>query len=366
MKEEKKEVLYKVSIYDTLNLQVISPSMRVINYSDKRIFLSDLMGQKIYQTDLSGKLLQELSLTGDNPQQIGAHTYGVACLGDTAIAAIGTNGLYIYDLEGKLINHYPKKISAIRGGSLARRLRIKDIWIDKTPYLICTWFSSLPNEEKSLANSRIDIFRKLKFLSVFNLQQQSYYVDLPFEKNSIFFKNDNRYDDAVCFDYNYSNKMLYSIISPDKYVHIYQVTNKKFNLKKSILLNTEEFELRKISPFGTTYDQMQIYVNSEFRTLDISEDGKYCMISYRTGIPVEEYQRAKSNAEIPQIHKNLNKRYVILLENDEQKSAPIQLPKNVKEVAYFKSPEYILLAPNDFESPNYTSFYVARLEKVQK
>jgi hypothetical protein len=53
------------------------------------------------------------------------------------------------------------------------------------------------------------------------------------------------------------------------------------------------------------------------------------------------------------------------LENDTQTSAPILLPKDVKEVVFFKSIDYILLSTDSFENPDKTSFYVARLEKVQ-
>lgn len=364
-KEKLVKTSYKITIYDTLEVEAIAPSLRIIDYSKTRILFSDLMGQELIQTNLKGKFIEKFRLIGDNPQQVGAYMYGATYLGDTAIASIGTNGLFLYDLSGKLKSTYSKKISTIRGGTLARRYKLIDLHINKNPYIIGTWFSPFKDEEKSLVSKDINIYRRLKFLTIFNLETQKYYIDLPFEKNSIFQKNENRYDDAYCFDYNRVDGLLYSLISPDKNINIYQVTDTGLVLKESILLETQDFELRKVGSFGSPIDPMEIYVNSEFRTLDVSQDGKYCLVSYRTGIPVEEYKRAKSNAEIPQIHKEFNKRYVILLENKKQVSAPIQLPKDVKEVIFFKSLDYVLLSTDSFENPDKTSFYVARLEKIR-
>lgn len=363
--ETKLKTLYKISIYDTLEIEARVPSLRVLDYSDKRLLLTNLMGGEVYQTDFSGKLIHSFNPMGNEPNQVGPYAYGIGYIGDSTISVIGTNGLFQYDLNGKLKSSYQKKINTIRGGSLARRFKLVDCQIDNQPYLIGIWLSPFSEKEKALVNKDYELYKKLKFLTVFNLENQKYYIDLPFEKNSIFVKNANQYDEAYCFDYNASHKTLYTIISPDNYVNIYTLTSEGFKLKKSVELITENFQLRKILPFGNVYEQEQIYVNSEFRTLDVSQDGKYCLVSYRTGIPIEEYRKAKSNAEIPLIHRQFNKRYVILLENDTQTSAPILLPKDVKEVVFFKSIDYILLSTDSFENPDKTSFYVARLEKVQ-
>ncbi|GAB4131376.1 MAG: hypothetical protein Fur0027_18400 [Raineya sp.] len=210
------------------------------------------------------------------------------------------------------------------------------------------------------------IYNQTKFLTLFNINKDKLSVEIPFEKNSIFVAEDKGYLEQHLFDYNKKNKRIYSLISPEKILRVYSQDGKK--LEKSIELNAKEFILRKVHPFGSpqSNEDINMLVNSEFRTLDISEDGNFTLISYQTGIPEEEYKKARTQAEMPNIMRMFNKRYIILLESDEQKSASIMLPKDVYEVVLFKSPEYILLASNDFESPNYTSFYVARLEKVQK
>jgi hypothetical protein len=110
---------------------------------------------------------------------------------------------------------------------------------------------------------------------------------------------------------------------------------------------------------------MNMTVNSEFRALDFSEEENLCLITYKTGIPIEEYKKIDSGSQLPELSKIFNKKYAILLKDGKQISTEFQLPQDAYAVALFKSSSYILLATDSFEIPNKTTFYVSRLEKVQ-
>jgi hypothetical protein len=357
---------YRLVVYDTLNIKNVGQYLFPISYTKDRIALTNLLSSDtIIQSDFNGNILNKFRVRGDSPETVGSTVFCMGYVDDSSIAVISNKGLFLYNLEGKLFFKFLRKNPSRLAGGIARMRRLLSFYEKNEAYILAHWIPFVDEDKFEDINVQKKLYDQTKFLTVFNIQKQTHSFAVPFEPNSIFLTENKGYNEQHLFDYNRENKKIYSLISPEKIVRVYSQDGKK--LEKSIEIYPKEFILRKVHPFGSPQNQedVNMLVNSEFRSIDVSEDGKFTLVSYQTGIPEEEYKKAKAQSEIPNIMRVFNKHYVLLLESDEQKSESILLPQDVYEVALFKSIDYILLATDSFEIPNKTTFYVARLEKVQ-
>jgi hypothetical protein len=359
---------YQLVIYDTLRVEAIGNSIFPTDFTENGFLFVNLMSpDTVYHTDKNGKLLNKFKTLGNDPDHIGNYLYSVGYLSDTSVVVIGSQGMQVVDMQGNVKKTELIHCPFVFWGGIARALRVREYRYKNQTYLLSYWFPFTSSKEDM---HQLSLDRKLyeskKHLTIFNYDTKAFTQVVPFEENSPFLKNKNiNYFEDHFFDY--ANATLYSLISPEQTLYTYEVQGNKIVLKDKIDLFTNNFELREQIAWGQQEKpNSSLYVNSAFRTLDVSSDGRYVLLSYESGIPMEEYKKMQSLSEGQTIDAKFNKRYLILLENNKQNASPIRLPNDVMEVALFKSPDYILLAyEGSFGTEDKTTFYVARLEKVQ-
>jgi hypothetical protein len=358
---------YKLIVTDTLEVEAVGQFFLPIDYAkDKMLFINYLSPDTVFQVSTKGKIINKFKILGKDPNCIGSSLFGLGYIGENNIAAIGKKGINIYDSTGKLL--YKKNLSKnFRAGcGIERKFRIREYFSGADTFLLAQWVPFL--DENSFGNLYKDkkIYNQMRFLTHYSFSKNQYTLQIPFEPKSMFITENKDFGDNHLFDFSSKDMKVYSIISPEKILNIYNVTEKGLQIDKQVPLVTKHFELRQVAPFGGEFDGvMNMTVNSEFRALDFSEEENLCLITYKTGIPIEEYKKIDSGSQLPELSKIFNKKYAILLKDGKQISAEFQLPQDAYAVALFKSSSYILLATDSFESPDKTNFYVARLEKVQ-
>lgn len=362
------EFKYRVIIYDTLQVEALSTALSPIGYIKNRIlFVNQVSPDTIFQTDWSGRLISKFSIAGGEPSKVGPRVYGVDYLGDTVIVAIGVKGVYYYDLNGKLISK--KDLESIyRAGSVSytNRMRVRPYQKDKQTYLVACWIPPITAEKADEFYSIQEKFLQHKGLTNYNTQANTYSLEVPIEEGTIFRNKNEKYNLEISFDVNNSENLLYVLNNPHQEIFVYDISVSPFKLVNRIPLVTKFFTLRLKQKFSEkNWDSKDFYLNAYFKSLDLSDTKKECLVTYRTSMTEDEYKQVPSNAVLAETFMSRTNLYGILLENDKQIGEEFAFPKNVDNVFLFKNKDTILLTTQNYEPEKTTAFYVARLEKIR-
>jgi hypothetical protein len=368
--EEKKikySDFYGLKVIDTLDIAVISRyGIRLIDYNKENnnlLFSNAFNMDTIYEANEKGNIVNKFSAAGEHDKAIGSDIYGIGYFNDTSIVVTGTRGVFFYKPYGALVRTI-SDLTPLGYGGLS--LRIREINNNKGSFILSNFKPSIKVEEIRNLRGTMKLYETVKYLTLYNLKNNTYEVKIGFEKHSIFRKEDNEYFNTdQLFDYDNHKGYVYSLINPESKIYAYDVNN-NFQLVKSIDLMPEYFKIPHFLKLGEKPKNSfrHVYVNSSFGSLNVWENN--CIITYSTGIPDDKFAEGLSNVELQELWKSYQKYYAIYLKDDIKQCKDIPLPKGAGSIALFKSMNEIYLTTiptEETETKGITRYYVCKLEK---
>ncbi len=358
---------YKFKVIDTLDIAVINRrGIRLIDYNkeNNNLLCSNAAGMDtIYEANKKGNIINKFSAAGEHDKAIGSHIYGIGYFNDTSIVVTGTRGVFLYRPDGTLVRTI-SDLTPLGYGGLS--LRVREFNNDKGSFILSNFKPSIKVEEIRNLRGTMKLYETVKYLTSYNLKNNTYEVKIGFEEQSIFRKGDNEYlSTDQLFDYDNDKGYVYSLINPESKIYTYDVNN-EFQLTKSIDLMPEYFKILHFLKLGEKPKNSfrSVYVNSGFGSLNIWENN--CIITYGTGIPDDKFVEGLSNVELQELWKSYQKYYAIYLKEDIKQCNDIALPKGTGSIALFKSMDEIYLTTiptEETETKGITRYYVCKLEK---
>lgn len=352
-------------VTDTIHVEFVRSRLRLYDTSpngSRHLLMSSFESYEIVVMDDQGKILARHKPIGQGDELVGESMFGLGFLDNDKFVVSSQKGFYVYDLlTGDYIDSYPLK-TEIRGYEAFEATNIEVFSNEGKVHFATGLKSSL--EDKDVLNFKKEYFDAFKPITFMNTANNSASLNFGIGPTSRFTRHDYHYGELyTLFDYNPDQKLFAVLTNPSDEISIWDTDSK---LIKEIPLRLEHFKLPVKFKYGkgAVEDATQI-VNSMYRTLNVL--GSNAVLTYRTGIPEEDFRAISSYAELPALFRQKMKYYgaVVDITNGEV-SNEFELPKYAVGIASFTSKENVLLYTNSgiTGTDSTTAFYRARLKEI--
>ncbi len=227
--------------------------------------------------------------------------------------------------------------------------------------------SAIPeNLEFGYRNSTA-FYNSYKPITLYNTANNTSSQELGFEPYGAHRKFDYYYGNSRSFfDIDSTKKNVYVLHNPDLILYKYSIA-KGFPLLKKIPLIPNSYKIEEKGEFHSNEPinmERMLAVNSNYQSFNVMNE--YIIASYNTGIPDIEFKKMKSSAQWNEYFSRFDKRYLQVFYKDNKMCKDVEIPNESYAVAFFKSIEEIITVPNAMliERPNYSVFFVYKLEKI--
>ena len=204
----------------------------------------------------------------------------------------------------------------------------------------------------------------MKFITLHNINTNKFILKFGFENGGLHKKYVYDYREEVLFDYDSTNGNMTIIYSPDPALYVYNKRDNFDSYKKyPFLMSNFKMPIKyKIgdSSVKRNYSGM-VLVNSSINSVHTNE--KFEIVTYRTGIPEPVFDQLETNEQYAEVSNKFMKSYCIILENGNQISGDIELPKGVNDISFFLSLDKIICYKVDLSeglNPE-PKFYICKL-----
>ncbi|MDH5599081.1 MAG: hypothetical protein OEY34_08150, partial [Cyclobacteriaceae bacterium] len=333
---------FELFIYDTIEVKVLDQELKFFDQNNKTenfLLMSKTNGKIIYEIDTLGNLINAFDFIGQGDTLVGDYIFNLSYYYDTAILVNGRNGFYFYDLSGKFIKK-SKEITAIRGYGGSRNLNTIPLIINNQEFLLLSLKNSL--NEQFVSNFNHHSINEYKGATLYNLNNNKYGFVFPIEDNSIYRQKKMYYGDILTY-FTSDGESYYVIHNPDKNLYQYDLNFKLLNvidLKPKYFKTPITYHYNEIP----TIEKGDDIVNSLYRELNANED--YVWVTYRSGIPMEEFNAMQSFNDLPRLFQTFMKYYLIVLSKENTIIDNVRLPFPAVGVAHFKNPNSMILYTN--------------------
>lgn len=337
------------------------------NKKNNNILFYDINTQNIIETDYQGKILNDFFAKGEGDKEYGNTLSNIGYYNDTCLVLAGMKGYFFYKTNGSYISHIDLK-NPLAHPIFQTGERIREIHRGDAIWLASWFMPSMTIEEMMEFRSR-EFYEKVKFLTLYNIKTNNYIIHFGYEPESIFRQFDYLYPAGKfsAFDFNYEKNAFYVIHNPDTKIYKYNFSNPdEPKLAQIIDTYPRHFVLPYKPAFNasfTTEDQVKaMHINSALLSINSVDD--LTILTYHTTLPEKVYDKMSSLSEVPTLWNKYHKIYAIILKND-NKVAEVELPKQCVDIAFIKSPDYILMKTNTsmVEPPEGSIFYICKLKK---
>lgn len=353
-------------VIDTLHVEFVRSRLRLYDTSpngSRHLLMSSFESYEIVVMDDQGNILAKHKPTGQGDELVGESMFGLGFLDNDKFVVSSQKGFYLYDLlTGDYLDSFPLRTS-VRGYEAFEATNIEVFNREGKVHFATGLKSSL--EDKDILNFKKEYFDIFKPITFMNTANNSASLNFGIGPTSRFKRHDYHYGELyTLFDYNPDQKFFAVLTNPSDEISIWDTNSR---LIKEIPLRLERFKLPVKFKYGKgdIEDATQI-VNSMYRTLNMQ--GSNALLTYRTGLPEEDYNTLSSYAELPALFRQKMKYYGTIIDvNSGEVSKEFPLPKYAVGVASFTSTDNVLLYTNSnvTETDSTTVFYRARLKEIE-
>lgn len=353
-------------VTDTLHVEFVRSRLRLYDTSpngSRHLLMSSFESYEIVVMDDQGKILAKHKPTGQGDELVGESMFGLGFLGNDRFIVSSQKGFYVYDLlTGNYLESHPLKTS-MRGYEAFEATNIEVFSKEGEVHFATGLKSSL--EDKDILNFKKEYFDIFKPITFMNTVNNSASLNFGIGPTSRLMRHNYHYGELyTLFDYNPDQELFAVLTNPSDEISIWDTNSRMI---KEIPIRLERFKLPVKFSYGQgdAEDATQI-VNSMYRTLNMQ--GSNALLTYRTGIPQEDYKGISSYAELPTLFKHKMKYYGTIIDvNSGEVSKEFPLPKYAVGVASFISKDNVLLYTNPgvTETDSTTVFYRARLKEIE-
>jgi hypothetical protein len=356
---------YALEIKDTVHVNFIAKVLKLYDTSPdgtKHLLMSAFESFHVVVIDDSGQVLARHKPVGQGDGLVGEIIFGLGFLGNDQFIASSPKGFFVYDLlSGEFLKSYPLR-TAVRGYEASNTYNIEPFSVNGQLHLAGGLKSSLEN--KDILNFRKEYFDEFKPITFLNTSDNTASLNFGIGPTSRFKRSDYHYGLLyTLFDFNEETQTFAVLNNPSDEISIWDTQS---NLIKEIPLRLEEFKLPIRFKYGTgeVEDGSEV-VNSQYKSLQTCKSN--ALISYRTGLPKDDFNAISSYAELPALFRQKMKYFGALVDLETgEVSKEFPLPDYSVGIASFNSMDNILLYTNPgvTETDSTTVFFRARLKET--
>lgn len=370
-KRERDEIVWSdknwaFEVTDTLHVEFVRSRLRLYDTSpngSRHLLMSSFESDEIVVIDDQGKIIAKHKPTGQGDELVGESMFGLGFLGNDKFIVSSQKGFYVYDLlTGDYLESHPLKTS-MRGYEAFEATNIEVFDREGKVYFATGLQSSL--EDKDILNFRKEYFDIFKPITFMNTANNSASLNFGIGPTSRFWRHDYHYGEIyTLFDFDPDQEFFAVLTNPSDEISIWDTNSR---LVREIPLRLDRFKLPVKFKYGKGgMDDATQAVNSMYKTLSLR--GSNALLTYRTGVPEEDFRALSSYAELPALFRQKMKYFgaIVDIESGEV-SNEFELPKYAVGVASFTSKDNVLLYTNSgvTETDSTTVFYRARLKEIE-
>lgn len=371
IKRERDEIAWSdknwaFEVTDTLHVEFVRSRLRLYDTSpngSRHLLMSSFEGDEIVVIDDQGKIIAKHRPTGQGDELVGESMFGLGFLGNDKFIVSSQKGFYVYDLlTGDYLESHPLKTS-MRGYEAFEATNIEVFNREGKVYFATGLQSSL--KDKDILNFRKEYFDIFKPITFMNTANNSASLNFGIGPTSRFRRHDYHYGELyTLFDFDPDREFFAVLTNPSDEISIWDSNSR---LVKEIPLRLDRFKLPVKFKYGKGgMDDATQAVNSMYRTLSLQ--GSNALLTYRTGVPEEDFRALSSYAELPGLFRQEMKYFGAIVDIEKgEVSNEFELPKYAVGVASFASKDNVLLYTNSgvTETDSTTVFYRARLKEIE-
>ncbi len=229
---------YKWEMVDSLDLNFLgTPMLSDVNSEGSNLIFLDHIRETILTTDTKGTIIHEFSKGEDTPDSYGFMLETPAFYRKDQLAIFGSNGMFIYDLDGTMVKKisHPESLSTLSSRTYIGK-SLESTVINQKTYLLPK--SVRPQNYHPGEQEFYDGYRSLEFVDVEN---ETMTEIIPFEKGSHFLngKGFNPSDYSPAYEAN--GETLYVVHGGDPQLYVYLLSTTAAKLDTVIQLDIPGF-----------------------------------------------------------------------------------------------------------------------------
>ncbi|OQP59831.1 hypothetical protein [Niastella populi] len=328
------------------------------------LWLDNRMGSTVYETDNHGNILHHFAPLGEGPDKIGAMISNIGYFSDSTVIISAERGYYICDMDGHILRKFgPENPETVAG--YEKKLR----WFRNTQgdTIAASVFRSPLSYDFLVDNTAGSkkFIDDIRYLTLQNMNTGHYDLKFGFEKGGLHKQYKYDFRERALFEYLPLKRSFYLIYAPDPNIYVYSDSN-GFTVPQTIPMYLDHFQMPikyKIGEKGRNRDyNRSVIVNSALDNLYAGDSS--LLLSYRTGMPASAYDKEiTTNEKAASVFGKYVHYYCVLFQNNRQVSGEIEMPLHCYQVAFYKSPDYVVLSYKNFNEPEEgnNKYYVCRL-----
>ncbi len=276
---------FSFDVIDSLDLEIFGNPMLVsVSPKANRFVFYDYPSKEFVFTDASGEVLGKFSKQADTPDAHGFLLEYPGFIDEEKVALTGMNGIFIYDLDGKMILKLPHPEMLSGAGSMSFIGKgIETITLDGRPYLL----SKSVRTRDTFAGEQ-KFYDTFKALELIDLEKADFFEIVPFEEGSQFLDGNGYFESDYAPALEAIGDKLYVALGGETRLLVYSLLPDGVRLDTIVNLQIPGFGKLAVTP-RSEFSEGSVTIKGDtpaIRNIHIV-DGKI-LIQYYGGIPEDK------------------------------------------------------------------------------
>ncbi len=327
------------------------------------LFIDNRRGSTVYETDVHGAILHQFAPLGEGPDKIGAKISNIGYFSDSSVIISADRGYYVFDLNGHILRKFASENPETVGGFEKKMRLFRNNDGDTVAASVFRSPLSYDFILRNTAGSK-EFIDQVRFLTFNDLNTGKYNLKFGYEQGGLHKQYKYDFRERTLFEYLPSDRSFYLIYAPEQKLYIYSDRDGFTSPHTApLFLNHYELPIKyKLGESGSVRDYSRsLLVNSAIDQLCAGDSS--LILTYRTGMPERAYDEVRTNEQTGAAFVKYARFFCVLFQNGRQVCDEMELPPHCYQVAFYKSPDYIVLSyakSGDTEEGD-NKYYICRL-----
>ncbi|MCH6236235.1 hypothetical protein [Cognataquiflexum rubidum] len=371
---EKKELeiptIYSFEVIDSLDLQILGdPLITDVSPKADRFVFYDFANSEFIITDSSGAILSQFSKNKDTPDSYGFLMESPGFVNEDQLALAGMNGIFIYDLDGNMIQKlaHPETLAGAGFMSFSGK-GMETATLHGKQYLLS---KSVRTRETFAGEQKFyDSFRALELIDI---EDEKFIEIVPFEQGSQFLDGNGYFESDYAPALEAAGDKLYIALGGEQRLNVYDLSPEGAKLDTVVMLDWPGFGKLSVTPRAEFAEGTVIIKGGTpaIRNIHVVE-GKI-LLQYYGGIPEEKMKElealyslgSEEEAELlyEKIESEVNQGILILDQKTLEVIGNLDFPRGVNISGFASGGGFLWMekAPNEEEEEDFLRIYKVKL-----
>ncbi|MGY6521027.1 MAG: hypothetical protein ACXIUD_04820 [Mongoliitalea sp.] len=280
VEESDLQLSFSFDFVDSLDVDVLGSLMLVdVSPEGKRLVFFDFSSRGFVFTDDTGKVINTFAKTGDIPDAHGFLLEFPGFVNENSIAVSGMNGIFIYDLEGNLLQRlaHPESLEGAATMIFVGK-GMETTSIGGNAFLLSNSVrtrGTYPGEQQ--------FYDTFKALELININRGEFIEIVPFEDGSQFLDGNGYFASDYAPALEAVGDKLYVALGGDPKLYVYALSSEGAILENSVSLSIPGFEKLSITSRDEFYEGSMSVKASTPSIRNIHVVDEYVLIQYYGG-----------------------------------------------------------------------------------